>query len=154
LNRESEYITVNRASRKELLNFLNACDNNFSPRLSSRVNIEEYSLKLYSKAVNFEYWLFRQLIGMVSMYTNREQNNSGYITNVSVIGEYAGKGIASQLLRNCLEFSKKQELGELKLEVSKENEVAIKLYKKFGFSFFEANEYSFIMQLKLALRRF
>ncbi len=58
--------------------------------------------------------------------------DEGYISNVAVSEKYRGNGVASELLAELLERSKK--LAFLTLEVRASNDAAISLYEKFGFS--------------------
>jgi 2-polyprenyl-3-methyl-5-hydroxy-6-metoxy-1,4-benzoquinol methylase len=121
------------ASRDEIHLHLMKCDSHFSPPLSSRVNLLEYSDKLFAKAVSFEAWDEGILVGMVNAYLNSSETRHGYITNVSILEEYKGKGIASSLLKMCLAYAREHEYNRITLEVSSENFPAIKLYSKSGF---------------------
>jgi len=60
-------------------------------------------------------------------------NQQGFITNVSVLKEQMGKGIAETLMNNCIAYAKQQGIRSIDLEVSKGSEPAIALYRKFGF---------------------
>lgn len=113
---------------KHLLN----CDKLFKPPLSSYVNIQEYSKKLFTLASNFEAWHDDKLIGLVSVYLNDLKNEVSYISNVSIEAEYQKHGIASALLIKAITTA--VELGFLcvKLEVYRENFKAVSLYKKLG----------------------
>ncbi len=55
------------------------------------------------------------------------------ITNIAVLEEYRGNGIASKLLCHLIDTAKKQGCTFATLEVSEKNTPAIMLYKKFGF---------------------
>ncbi|WP_196593764.1 ribosomal protein S18-alanine N-acetyltransferase [Pectinatus sottacetonis] len=59
--------------------------------------------------------------------------NEGHITNVALIPEYRGKGIASLMIKNIISVVKKRAIDSMTLEVRPSNEKAISLYKKFGF---------------------
>lgn len=52
---------------------------------------------------------------------------------VSVLQEYWGKGIGSQLLAEILKFAKEQSFEIVDLQVRSDNLQAIRLYEKFGF---------------------
>lgn len=52
---------------------------------------------------------------------------------ISVLKEYWNNGVGSMLLELMIEESRKIGLVKLELRVSAENEIAVKLYKKFGF---------------------
>lgn len=112
---------------------LHRCRHDFIPSLDTTVNIAAYAKKIVKNAVTFEAWLNNDLVGLIAVYLNDENNHSAYITNVSVEKEYAGKGIASQLLTNCINFAREERYKEIALEVNLNNQQAIKLYEKFLF---------------------
>lgn len=56
-----------------------------------------------------------------------------HITDIVVKKSYRGNGIGSFLLQKLIELTKKLEFSELTLEVNANNEIARKLYLKFGF---------------------
>jgi len=114
------------------LHFLD-CDKFFIPKLSEKVNISEYSEKIFNEAINFEAWDNERLIGLVSMYINEEDTSFGYITNVSIINEYKNRGIASNLLKKCIKYSKDINLNWISLKVDTKNVSAVNLYNKFNF---------------------
>lgn len=112
---------------------LNRCKDDFIPSLDKIVNIAAYGKKIAENTITFEAWQNNNLIGLIAAYLNDENNLLGFITNVSVEKEFVGKGIASQLLMNCINFAKEKEYKEIALEVNLNNQQAIKLYEKFLF---------------------
>lgn len=138
--------SINTASEETVLTHLIYCNNQFVPSLSTRVSLEAYAKKLAYYALLFEAWSDEKLIGMVAMYLNEQKH--GYITNVSVYNEYGGKGIAKQNFINLIEYSKTNNISEIKLEVSVKNIVAIRLYKNFGFESIEEKNNQIIMLKK------
>lgn len=140
---------IGLATQKQLYNLLLSCDNFFIPKLSEKVNIEKYSEKLFTRAVNFEAWENDNVIGLISMYVNDEKISFGYITNVSVENKYLNKGIASKLLKNCIEYAKIKKLRCIKLEVNRNNISALKLYEKFNYKVYQDDNSSKFMQLDL-----
>lgn len=120
-------------SQNEIYLHLLDCDKFFIPKLSEKVNISEYSEKIFNKAINIEAWDNERLIGLVSMYINEEDTSFGYITNVSIINEYKNRGIASNLLKKCIKYSKDINLNWISLKVDTKNVSAVNLYNKFNF---------------------
>jgi ribosomal-protein-alanine N-acetyltransferase len=59
--------------------------------------------------------------------------DEGYIANVAVKKNHRGKGIAKLLLNKVIEKAKEVNLSFVTLEVRKSNEIAIGLYKSYGF---------------------
>jgi len=106
------------------------CDAFFKPKLSSYVNIHEYSDKISKKAITFEAWHLNTLIGLVAVYYNKKE---AYITNVSVIDTYVGIGIAKKLLLQAIEKAIKYNSTKMSLIVHKNNTNALLFYKKIGF---------------------
>lgn len=124
---------IKTATVMEILAHLKDCNNNFTPPLSERINLDEYSRKLHEKSVTFEAWEERCLAGLLAAYFNDSTGYSVFITNVSVLKDFMGSGIASELLRRCIGYAIKEKYREIKLEVNKENNHAIGLYRKFDF---------------------
>lgn len=124
---------INTASREQIYSHLKECDKNFIPPLSSRVDLLNYSSKLFEKSLSFEAWDENVLVGMINVYLNDADGQICFITNVSTLKEYMRKGIASTLLDMCLENSRKHNFSRVMLEVSQENGPGIKLYSMVGF---------------------
>ncbi|NVM17277.1 MAG: GNAT family N-acetyltransferase [Candidatus Lokiarchaeota archaeon] len=136
-------------SQNEIYIHLLDCDKFFIPKLSEKVNISEYSEKIFNKAINFEAWDNERLIGLVSMYINEEDTSFGYITNVSIINEYKNRGIASNLLKKCIKYSKDINLNWISLKVDTKNVSAVNLYNKFNFMEEKHKNSSSFLKLKL-----
>lgn len=136
--------SVNNASESEIYQHLNLCSSHFVPPLSERIEITEYAKKIIKNAVRFEAWASGVLIGLIAAYVNAA-TNTAFITNVSLLDEQKANGIASMLMKNCIEHLGLISVKVVKLEVDKKNFSAIVLYKKFKFSEVETNENSIIM---------
>lgn len=137
---------IKTATIDEIYLHLLKCNSNFIPPLDTKVDLIHYSKKLHEKSVTFEFWDENLLTGLVSCYFNLED---AFITNVSIIPKYNGKGIASKLMSSCIDYSIKKKIQEIKLEVSILNIKAIHLYYKFGFIDFKHQDNSLIMKLIL-----
>lgn len=124
---------INTATSDDIDIHLTACNDNFIPALSEKVDIADYALKLSKHAVNFEAWDGGVLAGLIAAYFNDTENGLGYITNVSTVGGYSGRGIASNLLKRCIAYGQEQQFESIALEVNKQSLGAISLYQKFGF---------------------
>ena len=70
------------------------------------------------------------ILGYIGLHNISKE---GYITNIAVFEKYRRLGIASDLLAYVINFSLKNQLIFLTLEVRKSNHNAIRLYEKFGF---------------------
>ena len=124
---------LNKATKAEIAEHLLRCDGDFIPPLTGRVEIEAYAQKIASKATRFEAWSDGMLVGLVAAYCNDQEKRIAYITSVSVLKEWTGKGIAARLMGWCIEHSKVSGMWQIGIEVSSENVPAIKLYEKSGF---------------------
>lgn len=125
------------ATEEQICLHLKECDNDFVAYLAKRINIEEYSTKLFEKSITFEAWNNNNLVGLIAGYFNDMENKMAYITNVSIIKSYTRKGIASELLNRCITYAEQHGFKEIMLEVLKDNKAATGLYLKNGFRFFE-----------------
>ena len=123
---------INSASMKDIVMHLGMCNESFFPPLSQRVDVGEYSRKISEKAVTFESWCDQELVGLLAVYFNT-QSRSAYITNVSVVDNYMRLGIASTLLKMCLEHAVQKDFHTIRLDVHAENGRALEFYQKHGF---------------------
>jgi ribosomal protein S18 acetylase RimI-like enzyme len=139
----------NKASAAEIAEHLARCDADFIPPLNGRVEIKGYAEKIVNKAMRFEAWSGGTLVGLVAAYCNDQEKRVAYITSVSVLREWAGKGITARLLRQCIEHVKASGMRQISLEVASENTPAIRLYEKSGFFADKANALFVCMNLNL-----
>lgn len=133
-----EYLS-NKASEAEIAEHLLRCDADFVPPLSGRVEMQDYARKIANKATRFEAWSGGKLIGLVAAYCNDQVKRIAYITSVSLLKDWTGKGIGARLMAQCTEHAKVSGMQRISLEVAQDNAPAIKLYEKSGFSKSKAN---------------
>jgi ribosomal protein S18 acetylase RimI-like enzyme len=126
-------LCLNKASSAEIAHHLRCCDSDFVPPLSNRVEIDSYAQKIVNNALRFEAWDNDMLVGLVAAYCNDSARHIAYITNVSVLHERLGQGIATQLMSLCVEHIAELGFERIELEVDSANSKAIKLYEKNGF---------------------
>ena len=138
--------TEGKASEQEIYFHLMKCNENFIPHLGKRVNIKEYSAKIFEKAVAFEAWSGDTLVGLVAAYFTDPKGQTGYITSVSTIRAYMRKGIVSNLMKMSIDYARQHGFKTVFLEVDKANDNAIDLYKKFGFQECEDKHTSILMK--------
>lgn len=143
---------LNKASEAQVAEHLSVCDVDFIPPLSHRVEIEEYAAKIEQNTIRFEAWSGSKLIGLVAAYFNDQEKQCGFITSVSVLRAWTGKGIASQLIKQCIRHAKVSDMQQLKLEVAINNFPAIGLYERNGFTVSETNTRFVTMNLYLTER--
>jgi ribosomal protein S18 acetylase RimI-like enzyme len=124
---------LNEASELEIRRHLLECDPDFVPALSSRVDIASYAHRISTKATRFEAWHEDSLVGLVAAYCNDADSRIAYVTSVSVLRGWMGRGIASQMMTRCLEHARASAMTAVKLEVAQANAAAIRLYEDKGF---------------------
>jgi len=132
MNTSIEFL-VNKASTEVIAEHLLHCDSDFIPPLSGRVQIYNYAQKITGYATRFEAWSGGILVGLVAAYCNDQVKRTVYITSVSLLKAWTGKGIASHLMSCCVEHGKALGMRQVTLEVGSDNTGAIRLYQKSGF---------------------
>ena len=68
------------------------------------------------------------------------------IDNLYVTEEYRNRGIASALMEYLIDIFNKNNLVNITLEVRVSNDIAISLYKKYGFKEVSIRKYYYILQ--------
>jgi ribosomal-protein-alanine N-acetyltransferase len=140
--------SINKSTFIQVKLHLNKCSKNFIPELSSYVNIDSYSAKLFQKAMRVEAFIESELIGLIAIYVN-EQKEESFISNVSVLPIFEGKGVAKKLFEKTLKLLKNLKLNKIQLEVDLMNVKAIAFYQKLGFETLDKDENKLIMNLNL-----
>lgn len=120
----------------------------FIPTLSSVVNLEEYSDKIFLKAHKIEIWHNDKLVGLVAFYSNMDEKVA-FITNVSIEKEFQGKQLAKKLIEEVIQINKENNFLHILLEVHKENNLAIQFYKKNNFDIKQEKNNYFVMEYKI-----
>ena len=76
-----------------------------------------------------------RIIASASIERNKAERYSHRAElSITVLKEFWGKGVGSELMKRLLEFSKESGIESVYLDVRSDNDRAIALYKKFGFS--------------------
>src|SRR5262249_10600899 len=112
---------------------LTHCDADFTPPLSARLDLGDYAAKLAERAACFEAWDGGQLVGLVAAYVTPGAPEA-FISNVSVVYELRGHGVASALVADCIDCARASGAATLTLEVATADRAARRLYEKLGFT--------------------
>lgn len=72
----------------------------------------------------------QHIIGYIGLWIIFEQIQ---ITTIGVDKEYQGKGYADMLMQYVMDVAQKKQCQTMSLEVRVSNQVAVKLYQKYGF---------------------
>jgi SAM-dependent methyltransferase/GNAT superfamily N-acetyltransferase len=145
--------SLNKTSAAQVAEHLFRCDADFVPPLSGRVEIGAYARKIASRATRFEAWSGDTLIGLMAVYCNDLQRRTAYITSVSVLREWTGKGIVTHLMNQCVEHARALGMRQVGLEVASNNKPAIGLYAGCGFIAGEVKAQFVSMSLSLKARK-
>ena len=137
------------ANYNQVFTHLVKCDDYFIPKLSEKTDIAAYSYKIIKNSITFEAWANDELTGLIAAYFNDEQNKTGFITNVSILNKFSGKGIASELLKQCIAYGRENNFSEIRLEVSVKNDSAVELYEKNNFIQVENKNDLLVMKINL-----
>lgn len=124
---------INHATHQDIIAHLTECSALFIPPLEYRTDINTYASKIENLADTIEAWVKDVLIGLIAVYCNDLDSRQAYITSVSVKEQYAGMGIASTLLKMCIQHVKKAGFVKIDLDVHEKNDQAIILYEGRGF---------------------
>ena len=126
--------SIDQTDASQIEAHLRACNDRFVPPLSRRVDIGAYSHKIFALAERFEAWSEdHQLVGLVAAYCNDRERRTAYVTSVSVLPAWQGKGIASRLLMQCIAHARRLGFGQIELAVHAANAPAMRLYEQRGF---------------------
>ena len=117
------------------------------------MNIDEYSKKIFEKSTLFCKFDDDKLIGLLAVYDNPTEK-FGWITNVSVDPDYFGKGIATELLKECHKHFEIKKYFSIFLEVFLDNKKAIKLYTKEGFITHKIKNNNMVLKKQLTERNY
>jgi ribosomal protein S18 acetylase RimI-like enzyme len=144
-------IYVNRASAAQLAEHLRLCDQFFVPPLSERVALTDYTVKLHEKAERFEAWIDTTLVGLLAGYYDAESSMVAFITSVSVLKEWQGRGVASVLVERSIAHAQHLGFELIELQVALQNDLAVRLYQKHGFQVISQDDNQ--AKMALALKR-
>ncbi len=123
---------INQATSNDILNHLRNCNDYFIPPLNQKVDVDNYSHKIFENADTFEAWSENELVGLIAAYCN-DIKKRAFITNVSVTEKFSNRGVASKLLEICIKHIESKQFKEILLEVNKRSEKARSLYNKLNF---------------------
>ncbi|MBH9964807.1 GNAT family N-acetyltransferase [Bacillus haikouensis] len=88
----------------------------------------------FLKAQSYLAAVDNQAAGFIALDTDPEfPNTKAYISQVGVIPEWRGKGIAASLTCKCLEECRQDGMNSVTLHVNQNNPGAIRLYERLGF---------------------
>ena len=129
-----------------IVDYLSMFNNEFVPKLTETVDIEEYSKKIEQFADHFLiYNNNNEIVGFAATYINDHVTKTAYLTYIHIKKSEQGKKYGKKLLSEIIKYAKTSKFKKLKLEVSKKNIPAISFYYKNKFEIIEENEKTFFM---------
>lgn len=133
---------------EETLELLNEFDMEFSPHLSSYVDIKEYAEKL-SRYANF---LIAEeqcrVIGHLAFYKNQNVMEL-YITSFCVSITHRSRGVGKKLLNYLCNIGLSEGYTNISLEVHKNNKNAFGFYKKMQFEISQVRSETILMNKRI-----
>lgn len=117
----------------DVLNYLTDNSEIFVPPLAPRVNLEVFATKISENATHIVAINNAIILGFMACYFNDPDLQFGYITTISVLPQFQGKGIAVKLIDKAVDIGKKRGFKKLRLEVHDNNVIAYNFYYKYGF---------------------
>lgn len=125
-------LTTDTSTRADIERHLASTDTLFTPPLTERVDVRSYAAKIRERARTVEAWDDEELVGLVAAYFDSGAR-ACFVTNVSVLSTYTGRGVATRLLGELMEMAKQEGIAAVTLEVSSQSVSALALYRKFDF---------------------
>lgn len=140
-------VAVNQATSSQIEHFLESRSHCFSPPFSSRVDVAAYAVKIRKHAQTYEVWYDGELDALMAVYANPDLEQV-YVTYLCTAGVRSSqKGIGSLLIREVLCYP--LPYRHIRLEVSKDNEQALRFYGKHGFTIQEERGGKYLMQQEI-----
>jgi RimJ/RimL family protein N-acetyltransferase len=137
---------IKTAAKNDILMHLEEVDDLFKPKLSSSINLEEFSDKIFNKCITFEAWNNNKLIGLLSGYYNDQSTLIAFWNHWAVNASYHGIQCGIRILKEALNYGKEMKFKEINLEVNKNNTKVIEIYSKSGAVKFKENDTSIFMK--------
>lgn len=123
----SEIELLDNPELSRLLTFICDSDEYFTPRLSERINLQDYTKKLSEHAVILYNEFDGEIVSLIAGYTN---NKKAYITYLFVLPEFRNKKLAKNILQGFIGRCVNND--SIELTVNKNNP-AFYLYENNGF---------------------
>ncbi len=143
-------VLIENKTQAEILKYFKSNSRVFFEPLDNRVNIDEYARKLAKFSTQF--WLYDEgsPVGFMAAYLNDTSSKIAYISTISVIKSYQGKGGGKLLINNLIQLAARKKFYKIRLEVAANNSKAIRFYRKQGFYLFMKKDESYIMEKPLS----
>lgn len=117
--------------------FMQKVDRDFSPPLSSRVDLRTYTEKLCRDAVTVLVLDEddQEVLGALSFYCNPESYSKASLSFIAVLPSSRGKGYARVMMKHCLEYVQLSGMNSIETRTWQGNTPMISLLEEFGYRF-------------------
>lgn len=139
-------ITIQKIDYEPLLTIMRESVESF-PKLDNEVVIVDYTNRLFNNAEFCITQIDNRIIGIIAFYANRIPN--AYISHIYVSKKYRNQGFCGKMLTAIIEYVKVQKFTNIKLEVDKNNVIALSFYQAHGFSLLEERSAKYLMSLNI-----
>ena len=119
----------------DIKSLLEDVDMDFVPRLSKKIEFDNYISKISKYAETLAFYDKNQLACILVMYANRPKEKKSYITLVAVKKEFRRGGLGKEIVKNALVLAKNKKFKAVDIETWSSNDAALKLYNDLGFEF-------------------
>lgn len=134
---------------QNLLKFLLEVDDDFSPKLSQKVELSDFTTKVLDKAhCVFENGEKQDIIGVVVGYANDKEKRYSYISLVAVGKKYRKQGVAKRLLKQYVEYASSIPYIDT-IGIHTNNPIALKMYMELGFVVIEEINKRYYLEYKV-----
>ncbi|WP_198120662.1 GNAT family N-acetyltransferase [Massilia rhizosphaerae] len=134
---------------EDIKDLLVEVDNDFTPRLSVKLDFDVYCRKIAEKAVLFTVYEAGKISGLVAVYCNDSAVDSAFVTMVAVRKSARSTGLGSALLRSSFAYAAKAGFKTMRLEIYKTNPGLRSFYGRLGFTVASESDVSVFMELDL-----
>lgn len=131
----------------ELISFIYNINEDFTPRLSERVNIDAWVLKFFPVADILYAEDGGKIVGAIVFYANDTVEQKGYITFIGTSREYRNHGIGTKLLEKSFEIMKSRNITTIGIHTNSKE--ASKLYVQCGFKLIDESSDTKIIRYHL-----
>lgn len=132
-------ISLERLDRKEysktrLMTLMTELDQIYIPPISSITDIGTYCDKLITYAEVFIMKQKEDDSGFIAVYANDQEQHCAFISSIGIKQAFRGHGMGVLLINRAVEVARKQGMRQIRLEVNRHNDAALRLYHRYGFS--------------------
>lgn len=128
-------IVIRELPTSELPQIVLICNDAFENSVFPGPNAEDYLQKWQNQAIFIAAKAGKEHLGYAIFYANNVRDKIAYISMIAVRPKYQGVHIGQRLLDECFRISKDCGMFLIRLEVRKDNQKALSLYRKNGFEY-------------------